>query len=285
MATQGKGRIFRWLLVLAAGIGIGYLIFTPTKESIDEARDKQHVAVEIHASDETSAGFTVRKLAGGPSKLTVVIPAGTIISNGDPGSQGLISARAVTIQLSDASPQSTQQVETYCLRQFAAPPTLDSHLYLPSGAYTSSNTTVNVEEMEPLQKLVSCLAKRPDSRTDRELAVWLIADKRSQKSYEEVKSELREGFQRQGESGLTAEMMTDIREKLKSQFPGIGEERLNDEISYYRQNTLEKRISEQAGQKAAEEVRNFLRVGRPLLDECGQKTGEMRFFQTAPQIL
>ncbi|PYP91953.1 MAG: hypothetical protein DMG65_05805 [Candidatus Angelobacter sp. Gp1-AA117] len=36
-------------------------------------------------------------------------------------------------------------------------------------------------------------------------------------------------------------------------------------------------------QKAAEEIRNFVQRAKPLLEHCGNKTAEMRFFQTAPQ--
>jgi hypothetical protein len=278
-----KKRTFAWLLALAAGIGIGYLIFSPAKESIDEAHDKQHVAVDIQASDETSATVKVRKLQGSPSKLTVVIPEGTVILNGDPDGQALMTAHAVTIHLSDSAPESTQQIETYCLHQFAAPPTLTSNLYLPSGAYEYSRSGVEVEEMEPLQKLVSCLADRTDSRTDRELAVWMLADGRDRKSYEQVRAELRDRYKSQGESGLGNELMGDIREKLRRQFPNLSAERLEQEIGYYRQTTLEKRISDQAEQKATEEIKSFLQVARPLLEKCGRKPGEMKFFQTAPQ--
>lgn len=283
MKRNGKGSTFKWLLVLAAGIGIGYLIFSPKEENIKDAIDKSHAAVEIHASDETSATFTVSRLNTGPRKLTIVIPAGTLIRNSDPDGQWLMTARALVIHLSDDMPQVTQQVETYCLHQFSLAPTIQSELAVATSPSFSGGGGVSSEELEPLHKLADCLAQENAGRSDRELAVWMLADERTKKSYDEVMDQLRSQFRQQAETKMREQLSGEIRDKLRQQWPTLSEERLQQEIDYYRNNTLEKRITEQSEQKAAEEIRNFVRVAKPLLEHCGNKTAEMRFFQTAPQ--
>lgn len=285
MKRDGKGSAFKWLLVLAAGIGIGYLIFSPKKEEEDikDAIGKSHAAVEIHANDESSATFTVSRLNTSSRKLTIVIPAGTVIRNSDPDGQWLMTARPLIIHLSDDMPQVTQQVETYCLHQFSLPPTIKSELAVATSPSFSGGGGVSSEELEPLHKLADCLAKENAERGDRELAVWMLADERTQKSYDEVMDQLRSQYRQQAETKLGEQLSGEIRDKLRQQWPTLSEERLQQEINYYKSNTLEKRIAEQSEQKATKEIRNFVRAAKPLLEHCGNKTAEMRFFQTVPQ--
>jgi len=282
MKRNGPGSAFKWLLVLAAGIGIGYLVFSPKEENIKDAISKSHAAVEIHASDETSATFTVSRLTG-PRKLTIVIPAGTLIRNSDPDGQWLMTARPLTIHLSDDMPQVVQQVETYCLHQFSLPPTIQSGLAVAPSPSSSGGGGVSSEELEPLHKLADCLAQENAERSDRELAVWMLADEHTQKSYDEVMDQLRSQYKQQAETKMREQLSGEIHDKLRQQWPTLSEERLQQEIDYYKSNTLEKRIAEQSEQKATEEIRNFVQRAKPLLEHCGNKTAEMRFFQTAPQ--
>ena len=75
MSKKGGG----WL-VAALVIGVGYLIFRPTDESIAEAASKGHVAVDIRADDETRATFTVRRLSGASGNF--VTPSRPLLSHG-----------------------------------------------------------------------------------------------------------------------------------------------------------------------------------------------------------
>jgi len=287
MSKKGPGRIFGWLAAVALGIGAGYLIFSPSEESIAQAASKGHVAVELHADDETSATFSVRKLSGASGKLTVVIPAGTPIRNSNPDGQWLITARQVVVHLSDGMPEVDQQIETYCAHQFAIPPNSSSQLGLATSvpSYSGGGGGVVEEELEPLHKLASCLSEQSAGRGDRELAVWMVADGRTGKSYEEVRDELRSQFRKQARADMQREMRGDIREKMRQQFPKLSEDRLQQEVDYYLQNTLERRIAEQAEEKVTEEIKGFINAAKPLLERCGGKTSEMRFFQTAPQTV
>lgn len=281
MSGKRGGKALGWLVAIAAGIGIGYLVFSPKDESIQSAVNQSHVSVEVHAENETAATISVARLADAPSHLTLTIPAGTPIRNNDRDGQWLITARPVTVRLSQGTPQFTQEVETYCLHQFDDPPTAKSDLSIAAQSAMSiiGGGGVVEEEMEPLRKLASCMAGRTDSRQDRELAVWLLADDRASKSYSDVRDELRRQYQSQGAAKMRTDLEGDIRESLRRQFPGLSEERLGQELEYYRENTLEKRIAREAEEKTDEELRGFVRV-RPILEQCGSKPGEMRFFRT-----
>jgi hypothetical protein len=283
MSNKGKGagKILGWLVAIAAGIGIGYLIFSPTEESLDQAVTKSHVEAGIQAADETSATISARKSSSAPGKLTIVIPAGTPIRNADLSGQWLMTARAVTFRLTDKAPEATQQVETYCLHQFDDPPTLKSQLSIASFPNSSMGSGVSEEETEPLHKLASCLANETEGRETRNLAIWMLSDHHAGKSFDEVKEELQRQYRRQAEAKLPGDLAGNIRETMRRQFPGVSDERLGQEIEYYRQNTLEKRIAAEAEQKTQEELKGFLAV-KPLLEKCGSKPGGMRFFQTAP---
>ena len=282
MSRKSGGKVLGWLVAIAAGVGIGYLVFSPKEESIQSAVNQSHVSVEVHAENETAATISVARLAEAPSHMTLTIPAGTPIRNNDRDGQWLITARPVTVRLSQGAPQSTQEVETYCLHQFDNPPTAGSDLSIASLSAMSiiEGGGVEEEEVEPLRKLAGCMAERTDNRQDRELAVWLLADDRASRSYSDVRDELRRQYQLQGEAKMRSELSGDIREALRSQFPGLSAERLEQEIEYYRENTLETRIARQAEEKTDEELRGFIRI-RPILEKCGIKPGEMRFFQTA----
>ena len=143
--------------------------------------------------------------------------------------------------------------------------------------YISDQGGVSWEQLEPLHKLADCLAQQTESRTDRQLAVWMLADDRVQQSYEQVKIDLRNQFRSQAETRLRTEAGGELRDKLRRQFPSLSEDRLRQEIDYYMDHNLEKRVDEEA----ETQLKEFLERARPLLERCGNKPTEMRFFQTA----
>lgn len=279
MRPGQEGRALALLLMLALGLGLGYLIFGPAQESIDRAAGKQHVAVEVRASDETSATFTVQKLGGAPDKLTLAIPAGMPIRNADRGGQWLVTAQKVVIRLAGGVTEATQKVETYCLHQFAKPPTLESALSI---AALSAGGRSSVEETEPVRKLADCLARQPDDRDNRQLAVWMVADGWTDKSYAEVREQLRSRFREQIRPRMRSDMSGEIRKKLQQQWPDLTEQRLREEIAYYERNTLGRRIAEKIEENTTEELKGFVQRAKPLLERCGHKTSEMRFFASTP---
>jgi hypothetical protein len=275
------GRKYLVPLAIGVGIWIGYLVFSPAKENLEVAANKNYISLAISASDESSAQFAMSLLPDGPSDLTVVIPAGTVIQNQERDGQWLMTAHAVTVHLTRGQPQSTQQIETYCLDQFAATPNLNSSLSLPPGI-GSYHAGTTVEELDPIQKLSACLDDSVTDRHARELAVWMLANHRTTSTYDEVKTDLRNQFALQATRGIDQAMNGDLLQSLRQQFPKFSEERLQQELNYYREHTLHARIDAEADAKANEEITDFVQKARPLLERCGQKTSEMAFFQTLP---
>jgi hypothetical protein len=57
---------------------------------------------------------------------------------------------------------------------------------------------------------------------------------------------------------------------------------LEREVDYYLQNALEQRVAIEAEEKTTAELKGFITAAKPLLEHCGSKTSDMKFFQTAP---
>jgi hypothetical protein len=284
MKRTQAGKIWPLLAVLVAGLVLGYLIFGPTEENLDEALEKEHVRVSVKAKDETAATFSVGKLGVVPANLTVVIPPATPIRNRDAGGQSLLTGKPVVIRLGVGEKHATQTVETYCLNQFALPPTLNSALEVPklvSGRRLISGD-YSREELEPWRKLVDCLARQREDRGDRQLVIWMFADNLTGKSYKEVASLLRRKYEEQFDTQVRSEFRNEHLGKLREKWPNLDEQRLREEVAYYERNTLKRRIAEQAKKETETKLRRFVTSARPLLDRCGYNTADMQFFRTAP---
>ncbi|MFX9097258.1 hypothetical protein ABTN72_19760, partial [Acinetobacter baumannii] len=62
------------------------------------------IEASVSASDASSAQITLRLASGTARGATIVIPAGTVLSDATPGRQRLVTARAVTVVLSPQNP-------------------------------------------------------------------------------------------------------------------------------------------------------------------------------------
>jgi hypothetical protein len=263
---------------VVVGLVLSYLFSGPTEETLHEAVENRHVQVSVKAEGETTATFSVSRLEGGPSTFTVIIPAGTLISNSDTGGQSLMTAMPLVIHFQEAQSNATVTAETYCLNQFNTPPTLASTLDVATVPEYSSH------EIEPIRKLADCLAGQTEDLGNRQLSIWMVAEGLTDKSYYQVDSLLREKHGQQSDAQIRSGLRDELVRNLRQNFPGKDEQWLRDQTAFFERNTLEGLIADDAKKIAETELKGFITSARTLLDVCGHNTAEMRFFKTAPLI-
>ncbi|RUL72435.1 hypothetical protein [Dyella choica] len=282
------GRVALWMagaLILAYA---GYSYVTPRQAVIADALRDRQIQVDVSASDAQAATVTLSLPADGPDDLTVVIPAGTLISNGNEGEQWLMTAQTMVVHLSRGSPTSTQQVATYCLEPFARPPDSSSPLALNAAPREPGQSLeipgTIMEELEPVQKLSKCLDQPDLDHQTAQFAVWLVGEKWIDRSYGDVLHDMLSALKDQNmQAWRESSLEKKLDERLREKFPQLSAGQRRQQIDRYeKERDLGNPDAKIYNDLSVQQLNLLVQRTPALLEQCGMHTADMAFFKSVP---
>lgn len=265
-----------WTIAAVLAVILVYYWWSSGPLTVAQALSRHSIDVQVSSTDDQHVAVTISQVAGASGDVTVVLPAGTVIHNGDANGQRLITAAAVTFHISDASPTQTASVEVYCLDQFKLLPTTATALSLPD-----QEDETETEETEPVRKLADCMQDAATTHGARQLAVWLAEDGNLNKSYSELREHLIDSYR----TSMTEQAKTkldDMAGRLHRDMPDMPQDKIEAAVERYRTGKFSAEIDEAAQTQADKDLDGYRNDARPALDKCGYDTASSNFFETAP---
>jgi|GEM_PF-4234417 len=269
-----------WLLIVLVGAGLAYFEYvTHQPVTVQQAVEKRYVEVTLHASDAKKVTASFTRTGDAPGSFKLLIAAGTLILNADPGSQLLMVARPVTVALSADTPTVTADFETYCVNQFALEPTVNSSLTF---TFNSASSDTSGVETEPIRKLAMDLADSGqfaygESRNARQMALWMIAGGYQNMTRAAVYEKLLQGFRRTVEQQMTAGL--DLARKNPGKtMPNLPEAEFEAALQRYRTRGWEEDRNAEAERLAKQALNDFVSNGTQVLKFHDPDIGDKPFF-------
>lgn len=269
----------REMLLIAAAFVAGFLagaLFgggSKGSKPVDvrEAINKQMAEVTVHGIDFTQMHVTVRSTAS----FTLVLPAGTIFTSKDSGTQNMMVAQRVIVVLHgtpDAPDVQDIDLPAYCINHDLDGPGLDSAYSVDSGGWSET------VEKNPVQKLAECLEGKDVDHQDKQHAIWLISDEFIDMTPAQYVDHEIQHFHdlafRKGADGFA--------EFLATLFPTTPKDFL-EQVKQMSDSDLEDQFQQIAPglkQEALQEIDDYKAKAGPLLDACGYSTSGHAFFQS-----
>jgi hypothetical protein len=151
-------------------------------------------------------------------------------------------------------PQSvTQDVPSYCINRWREVPGSDAHF-----------SVSEPDESNPLRKLAACLDQSSADHRDKQLAVWMVSDHLLELTTQELADKFFAEFKSHAVTPTPAEF-ADYLKKIK---PDTSEEEL-EAIRHLTPGQILQVRDEALKRRADEEVQEYLKITRPLLEGCG----------------
>jgi hypothetical protein len=237
--------------------------------TVSEAAAKNMVGVAVGGFDERSDSVSVTLSRGSASgEVIAVLPAGTVLNNGDERGQRLMTARTVTLVIAEGAPSTTARIEVYCLDQFSLRPTPTSMLSLPSVG--DEGVT---EETEPVRQLTECLQKTSAALRVRQLAIWLVGGSYLDQDYDVARERLIDSY-RETMATQAEARRGDFEERIRRKLPNVSRARVDALIESFRARSAAAAIENQARADADKVLRGFresLSVVEPCIDGFSSK--------------
>jgi hypothetical protein len=266
-----------WIVALALAVGICYFWFVRPLEDVRAAAARGQVDLTVAAVGASSATLTVTRRDGVTGRLMFRLPAGTVIANGDPHSQRLITARAVVVTLDASANAVQQQVETYCLDQFKVPPVAASPLRIdPVGTSDAEG------DLSEISRLADCLEESSGLARDRQLAIWLVKEGFVGKDYDRARGEAIDALAAELGSEMRRKVSRELRSRLRQADPSISEAELRRQEARFSPGKLAVRVHGEAERLIDTSFANARGNVAPLLQACAYDTATLAFFRTAP---
>jgi hypothetical protein len=160
-------------------------------------------------------------------------------------------------------PQSvTQNVPSYCINRWREVPESDSHF-----------SVSQLDQNNPLRKLVACLDESPVEHGTKQLAVWMISDH----LLDLTPQELSDKFFAESDTHAV-QTATEFADAIKKRRPDISEDKL-EQIRNIPPEQFQQIRTELLKAQAADEVKSYREVTRPLLEGCGIDVSNSAFFR------
>lgn len=265
-----------WTIAAVLAVILAYYWFSSGPMTVTQAMSRHSIDVQISSTDDQHVAVTVSQASGASGDVTVVLPAGTVIHNGDANGQRLITAAAVAFHISDSNPTQTASVEVYCLDQFKLLPTTASALSLPD-----QEDETETEETEPVRKLADCMQDTAATHGARQLAIWLAEDGNLNKSYSELHEHLIDSYRASMTEQAKAKLDA-LADRLRRDMPNMPQDRIEAAVQRYRVGKFSAEVDEAARAQADKDLDGYRNDARPALDKCGYDTASSNFFETAP---
>ena len=245
----------------------------PSQDTQTQTEKKESPTVveaqQAGAATVTVSGIDVEKMhlqISSSHPGAIVIPAGIVFSSGETGTQTMMAAKTVTVVF-PGSPEETYgtpqiqnlDIEVYCINRMLDAPTAQSTFTAVTGG----------RELDPVRRLVACMASKEADHYSRQLATWVTSDHFVDMTEDDVREKLRDHSREliNSEKGL---------EVLRQVMPEMSEEQLRE----IRENPESKRILlEAASKQVDEEVDGYKTKARALLEQCGFDVSISKFFR------
>jgi hypothetical protein len=270
-------RYWRWIVGVVALL-CAYWIYNylSVPLTITDAVSDGKVDAQIIASGDSgsSATITLTRPSGVSGTITILIPSGTVLYGGNSGVQRLITAVPVTLVLADGSPSLSQEIPTFCIDEFAAPPQNNVVLSFDP---LNDGRRVTTEETEKFHKLADCMAGWSQSDSDKQLAVWAVESDWLHKTRSEALSFLIDHYVEQ----MTDERRDQLNEKkpeIVSMAPMLTSERIDELIDTELDNGMPE-LRDIATNKASQQLDLFISHDKESLSSCGYAATDMPLFQ------
>lgn len=266
-----------WIIVAAALLLVYWIYnYLTAPLTIAAAINAGKVEAQVSANGDNggSVTITLTRPSGVSGTIKVVIPSGTALYGTDPDGQHLITAVPIVVVLSDDNPSVSQQVQTFCIDEFAATPFDNAPLaFVPP----ENGSVITTEETEPLHKLADCMANASQSDEDKQLAVWAVSSDWLHKTRAEAVQFVTDGLaQRMGKE--RHDQLENKKPDLMRMAPSLSSERIDELIEAEYQNGMSE-LNNMAATKANEQVTSFIENDKNMLETCGYATGDMPIFQ------
>lgn len=271
MSQVRAGSAIGW--IVAIGVVLAWCHWhLPDEIDVDEAGGRGWVDLEPQYAEPDRLSVTVT--LDRSESTTVVVPAGTIYRSGRPGAQDLIAGQTVRVRFTGGQAPQHQVVsqEVYCLqRRLRTPDVGERFAWNPGGG----------EEMNSIRKLVGCLeqARAESSHTDRQIAVWIVAEKLLDDPAGEAERKFRD-FLRQRLTHAADEELDKLRSTLAKSF-GNGKAMTDKEARKYIEDFRGNQLAALVETRLDEELRTARQHTRPLLRSCGYNVDASPFFAEA----
>ncbi|MCX7041692.1 MAG: hypothetical protein NT117_03180 [Gammaproteobacteria bacterium] len=265
------------VLVLAGAVaGSVYWLKSPARgTAVTEALAAGNVEIvaAVAGADGDSVSVTLRRPPGVTGRQRIAIPTGLVLYTGS--SQRLIVAVPAVFDLSDAQPEATQLVSTFCIDQFLPTPAAGAAVSLTSGG--ESGATSATAGTDPLRKLVECLADIDLPQADKQLAVWAVSENLMEGSRDEATAALtrkrveRMGIERRAElEARKAELMTRAPHLSEARIDALIEDELRDGNAD---------MLAIASRESEKQMWNFVEHDKIAMSTCGYPVFTMQIFQ------
>jgi hypothetical protein len=261
------------------------IAYGPARQAADAAPDADKgggVGPGADSGSDVIAVTFTRSAAAPDREISVTIPVGTVIHNGDSTSQRLMTAAPVTVRLAPGVSQVAVSVPTYCLDAFLSKPTPTSTLTLPerAPAFVFGQASDEDRELNPVRKLADCLSGASQPFSERQDAVWLVNEGLFNKPFAEAKtflyehwrSALADGAERQMTDGKAA-----YRDAIRLQNPGISQGDLEAALAAITPAVVEASVESHAREQSEQNATDFFDA-KTSLGECGYDIDKLAFF-------
>jgi hypothetical protein len=281
-----------WIAAIVIGASLGAYRFVTTQPvDIGAAVRQDYATVRITAlaprplerghdfgDRPPRAALVVLRSRLSPEELTIVVPAGTLIRDADPGSQRLMTARSLIIHLSKGSPSAAATIDLLCLDQFAEAPKPGAHLAL---AAPDPNAPILVET-EPIRKLNDCLQSQEYHDGSDQLAIWLVTENHLNETYHHALSTLTERYRRKMLARLQS-LPTVVPESVRRDAPEVDPAFLQVVYQHFRTTQFATTVDDYARAEAELDMRAFTGPAAQALNACGYNTRDSELMRTAPK--
>lgn len=169
--------------------------------------------------------------------------------------------RSVSTRL-DVPQSVTQNVPSYCINRWREVPDTATHF-----------SVAELDKGNPLRKLVACLDQSPAEHRAKQLAVWMISDHMLDLTPQELADKF---FAESNTHALQTD--DEFADALKKMQPDISEDKLA-QIRSIPPEQFQQIRTELLKAQAADEVKSYREVTRPLLEGCGIDVSSSTFFR------
>lgn len=278
-------------------------------ETVARAVDMGFATMEVRGDGLQKVTITVTSTPGHPIvNQSLLVPVGTLFTSSSAGTQSMIAASSIRFQFYPAAINSTdnssssrneremdftkirpqpavfhpdarpalrnaalhlnvaqsvaQNVPSYCINRWREVPDTEAHF-----------SVAELEESNPLRKLVACLDQNPAEHGMKQLAVWMLSDH----LLDLTPQELADKFFAESDAHAV-QTPAEFAESLKKNRPDISENDLEEIRSMPPEQFQQARVQLLRAQ-AEKEVKSYLEITRPLLEGCGVEVSGSAFFR------
>jgi hypothetical protein len=247
---------------------------------ISDAVSRDDVTVNVSAEGPTKAEVAIRRTDRAPDTFSVVIPAGTLVTNPAPDSQQMVTATPIVFTFGANTPIIYHHIDLLCLNEFALPPVKGADLALETGAPAEDRGNGGALSTDALRRFMACTSGRTDwSSSVKQTALWVVENDYQDKTSRQVHAELLSGYRSRWAADIEKSYASgDMLDIFRQRNPKMSGDEARDLVDDWRSTKFNARVEALAERDADSTLDHFRTYAPQVLDQCGYQTTKLPLF-------